>query len=154
MKFPTFLATFLLAAVVIAVPFVSAAVERERDDRTTRPDQEEQPPREEPPAPDRDEENEAPQGNVVYNKSGVVIHVDENGETTTVTVSIDGKIASKLTHTGSTDNNDGGDDSAPGEDGEDGSDGDDNGGTPPEDEDGGPEEDDDRGRPEREDRVR
>lgn len=152
MRFPTFLAVFLLA-VVLAVPFVSAAVERERDDRS-RPSEEqpEQPPREETPAPDRDEEEtEAPRGDVVYNKNGVVVQVEEAADTTTVTVSIDGKIASKVTHSGSSDDNNGGDDSAPGEDGTDGADGDDNNGTPPEDDET---EDDDRGREEREDRVR
>ena len=153
MKFPTFLTVFLFTAILIAVPFVSTAVERERDERT-RPDSgQEQPPREEPPAPERDEENEPPQGAVVYNKNGVVVHVDESGDTTTVTVTIDGKMASKITHTGSgnDDNNNGGGDSAPGEDGEDGSDGDDNNNPPAEDDEP---VDDDRDREDREPRTR
>lgn len=151
MKFPTFLAVFLLATIVVAVPFVSAAVERDRDDRT-RPSEEApvQPPREE--TPDRDEESEAPRGDVVYNKNGVVVQVEEDADTTIVTVSIDGKIASKVTHTGSTDGNNGGDDSAPGEDGEDGADGSDNSDTPADDNETG--EEDDRGREERQERVR
>jgi len=154
MRFPTFLAVFLLAAIVVAVPFVSAAVERERDNvERSRPGdgQVEQPPRAETPTPERDEENQTPQGGVVYSKNGVVVYVDETPNSTIVTVSVDGKIASKVTHSGSTDNNNGGNNSAPGQDGADGSDGDDNSGTPGNDD---AEGDDNRGREDRGERVR
>lgn len=142
MKFPTFMAAFLLAVVALSISTVSAATERthENVDRT-RPGETEEPtsPRdEEQPGRETEDEEEEPQGGIVYSKNGLMVYVDENGDTTVVTVSINGNLASKVTYTGSGDSNtggndgsnNGGDDAEPGEDGQDGEDGNDSGEDP------------------------
>lgn len=145
MKFPTFIAAFLLAVVALSISTVSADMHRTHESvERTRPADTEEPqsPRGEE-SPERDtEDEEEPQGGVVYDKNGIMVFVDENGDTTVVTVMVNGGIASKVTHIGSGDSNTGGnnsgEDSEPGEDGEDGEDGNDSGSDPdPEEETGG-----------------